>query len=199
MINITPPTKVCIKCTLPKNTSEFSKDKSTGDGLQQQCKSCKSEHFKQWKLNNPKYHKLYNKQHYIDTKEEYQKRSKKYNTNNKERVSEYMMERYHTDLLYRLKSILRCGTRRYIQGKKSHKTEQILGCTFEELKQHIESQWVDGMSWGNWTQDGWHIDHIIPLASAKTETEIYKLNHYTNLQPLWALDNQSKGAKYFKS
>jgi hypothetical protein len=194
MINIAPPMKVCPKCTLSKNTSEFSKDKSSVDGLQKQCKSCKSDHFKQWKINNPKYHKSYNKQHYVNTKEEYQKRSKKYNTNNKERVAEYIMDRYNNDSLFKLKHLLRNNTRRYIQGEKSIHTEQILGCTFEQLRQHIESQWIEGMNWDNWTQDGWHVDHIIPLASAKTEDEIYRLNHYTNLQPLWALDNKSKGA-----
>jgi hypothetical protein len=51
------------------------------------------------------------------------------------------------------------------------------------------------MSWENHGMYGWHIDHIIPLASAKDEDEIYKLCHYTNLQPLWWFDNLSKGSK----
>ncbi len=51
------------------------------------------------------------------------------------------------------------------------------------------------MSWDNHTKYGWHIDHIIPLASAKTEEELKSLCHYTNLQPLWAKENLSKGAK----
>jgi hypothetical protein len=55
----------------------------------------------------------------------------------------------------------------------------------------LEKQFVVGMSWDN--RNKWHIDHIIPLSSAKTEEEIYKLAHYTNLQPLWAEDNLSKG------
>ena len=64
------------------------------------------------------------------------------------------------------------------------------------IKIWIESKWLEGMSWDNHTVNGWHIDHVIPLASAKTEEEIYKLNHYTNLQPLWWYDNLSKGKKY---
>jgi hypothetical protein len=50
------------------------------------------------------------------------------------------------------------------------------------------------MSFDNYGQ--WHIDHIIPLATAKTEQDVYTLSHYTNLQPLWAKDNISKGAKW---
>jgi hypothetical protein len=49
------------------------------------------------------------------------------------------------------------------------------------------------MTWSNMGE--WHIDHIKPLATAKTEKDVYELNHYTNLQPLWAKDNLSKGAK----
>jgi hypothetical protein len=63
-----------------------------------------------------------------------------------------------------------------------------VGCGKKEFIDHIESQFVEGMSWDNWTLDGWHLDHIIPVAKGGT-------NHYTNLQPLWAFDNLSKGAK----
>jgi len=61
------------------------------------------------------------------------------------------------------------------------------------LKKHIEKQFTKGMSWKN--QGDWHIDHIMPLASANTIEETIRLCHYTNLQPLWALDNLEKGAK----
>jgi hypothetical protein len=57
----------------------------------------------------------------------------------------------------------------------------------------LETQFTDGMSWDNRSE--WHIDHIIPLSSAKTEDELYKLCHYENLQPLWAEDNLKKGAR----
>ena len=49
------------------------------------------------------------------------------------------------------------------------------------------------MSWEN--QGKWHIDHIIPLSSAANEEELYKLCHFTNLQPMWATDNIRKGSK----
>jgi hypothetical protein len=59
----------------------------------------------------------------------------------------------------------------------------------------MEKQFKNEMTWENYGFYGWHIDHIIPLSSAKNEEELYKLCHYTNLQPLWAKENLSKGAK----
>lgn len=79
--------------------------------------------------------------------------------------------------------------------KKKLKTIQYLGCDFEFLKRYIENQFKDGMSWDNYEKFGWHIDHIIPLASAKTESELIPLLHYTNLQPLWWYENLSKQDK----
>lgn len=68
----------------------------------------------------------------------------------------------------------------------------MLGCDWHHLKTHLESKFVDGMSWEN--RSLWHIDHIIPLASAKSVEEVVRLCHHTNLQPLWAKDNIRKGA-----
>ena len=76
-----------------------------------------------------------------------------------------------------------------------NKTFEIIGCSKEFLKEHLEKQFTDGMTWENYGFYGWHIDHIIPLSSGKNEDEIYKLCHYTNLQPLWWFDNLSKGSK----
>lgn len=75
--------------------------------------------------------------------------------------------------------------------KKNSKTELILGCSFNEFKSYLESQFEDWMNWDNYGRYekgkyniGWDIDHIIPVSSAKTEEDVIKLNHYTNLQPL---------------
>jgi hypothetical protein len=77
---------------------------------------------------------------------------------------------------------------------KRSKSQEIIGCSYEFLRGYIESKFVDGMTWEN--RNLWHIDHIIPLSSAKCEMDIIKLSHYTNLQPLWAEDNQRKGNKF---
>ena len=80
---------------------------------------------------------------------------------------------------------------------KAGSSVQDLGCTVEELKAHIESQFKDGMTWSNHGVDGWHIDHIVPLASfdLTNRDQFLKAVNYTNLQPLWAFDNLSKGAR----
>jgi hypothetical protein len=80
---------------------------------------------------------------------------------------------------------------------KTKRTEEILGCTYKQFKTHLESQFEPWMSWDNWggrlvTEQNvsWDIDHIIPLSSAQSEEEIYKLNHYTNLRPLCSYVNR---------
>ena len=89
-----------------------------------------------------------------------------------------------------MKESFRRGNNQY---KKSAKSETILGCTILEFRNYIESKFTEGMSLNNHGE--WHLDHIIPLASATTEEDIIRLNHYTNFQPLWAKDNLIKGCK----
>ena len=79
---------------------------------------------------------------------------------------------------------------------KDKKTLDILGCSISELKIHLEKMFKPNMNWKNYGKGGWHIDHIIPLASAKNNIDaFYKLCHYSNLQPLWESENCSKGSK----
>jgi hypothetical protein len=61
-------------------------------------------------------------------------------------------------------------------------------------KRYIEDKFKDGMSWENHGE--WHLDHKIPISWANNEEDVFKLNHYTNFQPLWALENQTKNNKY---
>ena len=91
-----------------------------------------------------------------------------------------------------IRNLVRLSFKNLGYNKKS-KTFQILGCTSMEFYKHIESQFVDGMNWNN--RKLWHIDHIIPVSLAKTEEELIKLNHYTNLRPFWAIDNIRKSNK----
>ena len=78
--------------------------------------------------------------------------------------------------------------------RKESPTHKILGCNYDQLRQHIQSQFKDGMSWERFGEI--HIDHITPMALAKTIDAAIRLNHYSNLQPLWAVDNLKKGARH---
>jgi hypothetical protein len=79
---------------------------------------------------------------------------------------------------------------------KRSKTYQILGCTFEEFKIHLEKQFEPWMNWDNYglyngeLNYGWDIDHVIPHSFGKTEEDIAELNHHGNLQPLCSKINR---------
>ncbi len=126
-----------------------------------------------------------------------------YRKNNPEKVlaasKKYLHKKLKEDSVFKFKCSIRTliglAFMRACNGtyKKSQRTEEILGCSLNTLFYHIESQFLPGMSWERRSE--FHIDHIIPLATAKTEEDIIRLNHYTNLRPLWATDNIRKGAK----
>jgi len=102
-------------------------------------------------------------------------------------------KRWDTDerfaMKVRLRNLIRNSFRKRGYSKTS-KTQEILGVDYGGLIEYIQSKFQDGMSWDN--RGLWHIDHIIPLSSAKTKDELINLCHYTNLQPLWAEDNIKK-------
>lgn len=155
------------------------------------------ERSRRYKEENVGYNKKYYEEHRDDI---LWKKSMEYESN-KEKSNEYkrnyIKKRKKEDPLFNLISSMRTLIYLSIRNKgyiKKQRTQDILGCSFIELKNHLESQFLEGMSWEN--KGKWHIDHIKPTSLAKTEEEVYKLNHYLNLQPLWATDNLSKGNKY---
>lgn len=106
-----------------------------------------------------------------------------------------------TDIQFKLRCNLRtrlCNALKAFNIQKRVSSVEDLGCSLEDFKKHIESKFLPGMSWSNWSRNGFHIDHIRPLASFDlTDPEQQKQAcSWTNLQPLWAKDNLSKGAKY---
>jgi hypothetical protein len=144
----------------------------------------------------------YHKTYYNNNLEKIKNYSKHYRLSNLEKIKNYSKkydnEKYNSDFLYRLKKNIRHRIKFFLKIKnikKNNKTFDIVGCTPEFLREYIEKQFKNGMSWDNYGFYGWHIDHIIPLSSGNTEEEVYKLCHYTNLQPLWAEDNLKKSNK----
>ena len=107
-------------------------------------------------------------------------------------------ERLLIDPCFKLKMRLRSRLKNAVIGDfKNGSAVQGLGCSIDEFKLYIQARFADGMTWDNWTTDGWHMDHIKPLASFDLTDRAQFLTacNFTNLQPLWALDNLSKGAK----
>ena len=214
--------KKCKTCRVGKELTEFYKHKKTKDGLINDCKSCRKEYHKERYQANKEYLNAYFKKRYQANKEyykEYQKaneeRIKEYRKANKEKTKEYnkeykkankektkeynkeyKRERRKVDSLFKMTENLRNRTSIAFKTKgynKNSKTQEMLGVDWEVCKAHIERQFKKGMTWDN--QGDWHIDHVIPLSSANTEKELIKLCHYSNLQPLWAVDNIIKSAK----
>ena len=122
-----------------------------------------------------------------------------YHKNRKKRCDQswaYQKKRKENDLFFKTKiniRILITNSFKKKSYKKTSKVSNILGCSFEELKVHIECQFHAGMSWEN--RNLWHIDHIMPVSMAKTYDEVVRLNHYRNLRPLWAHENLAKSDK----
>lgn len=210
-------TKICRKCKEERDICLFGKTKQNKDGLKSYCNECRKIESKKYRNENSEKRKETLKKFYENNKEKELLRFKKYrkenpekrketctkyNKNNREKINEsarlWKKNARLNNPIYKLISNLRERTKDYLTYKvvnPSSSIKDIVGCSPEFLKEHIEKQFKDGMTWDNYGFYGWHIDHIIPLSSAKNEEELYKLCHYTNLQPLWAKENLSKGSK----
>lgn len=164
--------KICVGCNISKPESEYYQKRK-------KCKRCHNLIRYQLKLKqkqNPEWNERY---------KGYDRKSKKKKRSKKEPVFTFVEN-------------LRTLIRKSIQGfnyTKNSKTFEILGIDRDGFLKHIESQFTEGMSWENHGFYGWHLDHKIPVSSARSQEEIIRLNHYTNFQPLWAEENLKKGSK----
>jgi hypothetical protein len=175
-------------------------------------KHCPSCYTKKWKQETGK---KYKRNYSPEQKRQNADRERNYRKNHKEKVKERQRkwrknspkfrehnrtyrrnyQRYSRSLEQRLRDSLRGRLNSALKGNyKSGSAVRDLGCTITELKLHLESHFLPGMSWDNWGKYGWHIDHIIPLSSfdLTNPEQLKKACHYTNLQPLWWLDNIRK-------
>ena len=206
--------KQCTKCKVKKDYSDFGKDKYAKDGLTHQCRDCRNKKHrayrqteigkqkrKEYELKNKDKRTRQRRERYANNREHELAVNRKWAEQNKDRIREiarkYQQHQRDNNINYKL----RCNLKNRIydavkNNTKSKRTMELLGCSIEYLKQYLFEQFQDGMSWDNYGE--WHIDHIRPCASfdlsdPKQQQECF---HYTNLQPLWAFDNQSKGSKY---
>lgn len=175
------------------------------------CKECENEHTGnfthtqkfcsetcRYKNQNKRSYVFEQKQRWLNDNIEKRKevaiKSKNKNWNNPKNIESRKL--YQEKLDIKIKNALRSRIKKSLKSNpKQTTTTELLGCSIEELKLHIEKQFQSGMNWNNWKQFGWHLDHIKPLSSAKSIEEMESLCHYTNLQPLWWRDNLSKSDK----
>jgi hypothetical protein len=216
--------KLCNKCEIEKDLIFFNKDKSKKDGYRNSCKECQKNYSRDFYLKNKEsiceysnnyYKSICNDLDYKSHRKEYmsiyknknidkiKEYNREYNLKNKEKINEnalkYHYNRISNDdvyyLSFKIRNLIRTSIKRRGYSKKS-KTNEILGCSFEEFKIYIESKFEDWMNWSNHglyngkLNHGWDMDHIIPLTSVETEEDVIKLNHYTNLQPLCSFVNR---------
>lgn len=142
--------------------------------------------------NNPSKFKEKQKIFYQENRSRILDRCIKYQKNNRHKINARIASDPVSLMAKRIRSRLQKSLARKNCPKDSN-TEDLVGCSWDHLVKHIERQFVRGMSWEN--RDQWHIDHIVPLASAKTEKELKALNHFTNLRPIWASENRSKSCR----
>lgn len=188
--------------TYYKSYREDNKDKITNGAKKyyQKNKQTLSNYQKEYNKKNKELVKQKKKKYREENEEKVKIYSKKWREENKEKRRVRESKRLKSDVLYKLT----CSIRKIMYDafrKKSFrntsKTANILGCTFEQFKSHIEVQFEGWMNWDNHGKytgrrnETWQYDHIIPLASATTEEEVIKLNHYTNFQPLCSFVNQN--------
>lgn len=140
-----------------------------------------------------KNHKYWCKQCRRDSRKSY------YNKNKKEvnkKHNEYLKKRYKNNVKHRIAANIRRSISHHLKRnfyEKQEKSIDYLGCSITFYKKYLEDKFQGNMSWDNYGQ--WHIDHIIPLSSAKNHDELKELFRYDNTQPLWAEDNLRKSNK----
>ncbi len=199
--------RYCSKCNSYKEKSTFPTQERT-------CKDCIKIRNNNYRKNNADNIKLYMIQYREEHKDDLIAKRKKweennkahlsqygkqYRKNNKEKLSTYNKEKHHKyklNINYRLTKNLR---RRVLDAIKNNPkittTLNLIGCDINYFKLYIQNMFTDGMNWDNYGD--WHLDHILPCSSfdLSKEEDQKKCFHYTNMQPLWAIDNLIKGNK----
>lgn len=206
--------KRCCRCGVikPSTLEHFGLLRKTKDGFKHQCRECVKAYYESnkhdilrrnkgryeankekvlegcrlYRLRNAEQRDNYNKRYYAENSDRI-----------KARVTEYHYARIRRDAGYKL--LVRYRTRLYqaLRGRaKPVATRVLIGCSIEDLMKHLESQFAEGMSWDNYGE--WHVDHIKPCATFNftDKEQARECFHYSNLQPLWADENQRKSAKY---
>ncbi len=213
-IDVTLPIeKRCAGCNQTKPSCEFNKSKRGRLGLHNHCRECQRTVRHNWYLKNraaelikaseygrTEFCKMSRRERYITHREDLLEYNRRRRATPRARAlaNKARNKLYNENINFKLSVTLRNRLRSAIKGAKWASAQAMLGCSIEELKQYLEERFQPGMSWDNYTYSGWHIDHIRPCASFDlSDPEQQKICfHFTNLGPLWKIDNQRKGSSF---
>jgi hypothetical protein len=203
--------KQCIKCNKKQDLINFYNQKASKDGKSPYCKFCHKEYnilrrqknkkkiTKQQQEYRSKHREQLNKNRKKwgqDNPDKVAINAKKYREKYRDKINKKRRQKRKNNINFRLRTIISNRIRMALsRGSKNSISYDLTGCSWEHLKLYLESQFTVGMSWDNYGQ--WHIDHIKPCCSFDlTDIGQQKICfHYTNLQPLWAIDNLKKSGK----
>lgn len=206
--------KKCKKCFEVKLLSDFYRGKLQKDGFRTKCKACENkaenEHRKKPEVilqrNRTRTARLA-----MPVKPGQKRKATEFSAEKKAEIYQRHLvwkaknpDKYrdrkkkdHCRPLVKFQNGVRASIHKALNKKgflKTSRTTQILGCDWIQFKEHIEKQFLSGMDW-NLMGAKIHIDHITPISTAKTEDEVIALNHFTNLRPMWAVENLKKSNK----
>ena len=206
-------TKICRKCKEEKRAKDFHNDRRTPDGLNRWCKICRNAEQIRYRKDNEEAFKARRKVKYHAQVEKMRENKHKYlpkmrtkkraydQIYRKEKALEiaaykktWEKERRNKPI-FKIKRNLRRRVHHALKGNlKAEKTFTLIGCSAEEFKIYLESQFLPGMTWENYGPQGWHIDHREPcylfdLTNPNQQRECF---HFSNQRPLWAKDNMSR-------
>lgn len=170
-------------------------------------------HIKQYRNENKENIKKTIQSWRMKNKDKIRQQGIEWNNNHKSQRNEwlrqYMRNKYNKNNEFKLLCLMRSRIRKSLKLQevvKNKRTLELLGCTLPELREHIEKQFSEGMTWDNYGTNGWHIDHIRPCAAYNlTDVEEQKCCfNYKNLKPMWGTENIRKssylnGVKNFHS
>lgn len=194
--------KICPKCNkeflvnYPNNNQKY---------CSQRCsKTAQKEYEEQYRKRHPElkiywknYRKKYYQLHKIEILEQKKIYRKKHKTELSQKATIYK-RKWRKNPINKLLNNLRSRIWDALKGKtKSRHTTELIGCSIDYLKIHLEKQFTKGMNWSNYGMNGWVVDHIIPCVSfnLSKKSEQLKCFNYNNLQPLWVEDNYKKGGR----
>lgn len=203
----------CKDCLKENNLNNKEKMTEYNKKYWQETKEEQKDKKKLWRENNKEYVKEKHKEWRDNNKEYIKQKDKEYKEKNKDKIkkthNEWLRKNYldmktNPDrkdefIRHKIKSNTGRRIREILGSAKSERCMHYVGCSLDQLRNHLESQFVDDMMWENYGIE-WHIDHIIPCNAFALENEeqLKACFYYKNLQPLWAVDNIVKSDTFVK-